>query len=160
MPSISTEVLVIGGGPVGLSTALHLNQQGVDCVLVEKHPSTATHPKASYFNVRTMELLRQLGAADDVYATALMPTGVSFYTRLCGFKLGVLGAADYPDHVERVLRSTASPGWISSQVVLEGDPQATLRGRRARDAALPPREDGDRAGRARRRRHSAESRSW
>jgi putative polyketide hydroxylase len=119
MRSISTQVLVIGGGPVGLSTALHLDQQGVDCVLVEKHPSTATHPKASYFNVRTMEILRQLGAADDVYATALMPTGVSFYTRLCGYKLGVLGAADYPDHVERVRRSTASPGCISSQVVLE-----------------------------------------
>ena len=119
MRSISTEILVIGGGPVGLSTALHLNQQGIDCVLVEKHASTATHPKASYFNVRTMEVLRQLGAADDVYATALMPTGVSFYTRLCGYKLGMLDAADYPDHVERVIRSTASPGCISSQVVLE-----------------------------------------
>src|SRR4030095_17214048 len=122
MRSISTEVLVIGGGPVGLSTALHLNQQGVDCVLVEKHPSTATHPKASYFNVRTMEILRQLGAADDVYATALMPTGVSFYTRLCGYKLGVLGAADYPDHVERVRRSSARPGCISSHARRHGVP--------------------------------------
>ena len=119
MRSISTEVLVIGGGPVGLSTALHLNQQGVDCVVVEKHPSTATHPKASYFNVRTMEILRQIGAADDVYATALMPSGVSFYTRLCGYKLGVLSGADYLDHIERIRRSTASPGCVSSQVVLE-----------------------------------------
>lgn len=120
MPHLETRVLVIGGGPVGLSTALHLNAQGVDCVLVEKHPSTATHPKASYFNVRTMEVLRQLGVADDVYATAMMPEGVSFYTKICGYKLGVLGMNDYLDHVERVLTSTASPGCVSSQIVLEG----------------------------------------
>ncbi len=119
VPRLQTEVLVIGGGPVGLSTALHLDAQGIDCVLVEKHPTTATHPKASYFNVRTMELLRQLGVANDVYATALFPRGVSFYTSLCGYKLGVLGAADAPDHVERVMRSTASPGCVSSQIVLE-----------------------------------------
>jgi 2-polyprenyl-6-methoxyphenol hydroxylase-like FAD-dependent oxidoreductase len=119
MPHRRTRVLVIGGGPVGLSTALHLDAQGIDCVVVEKHPSTATHPKASYFNVRTMEVLRQLGVADDVYATAMMPEGVSFYTKICGYKLGVLGMTDYLDHVERVLASTASPGCVSSQIVLE-----------------------------------------
>jgi len=112
-------VLVIGGGPVGLSTALHLDAQGVDCILVERHPTTASHPKASYFNVRTMEILRRLGIADEVYATALFPQGVSFYTRLRGYKLGVLSAADYPEYGERVMRSTSSPGCVSSQIVLE-----------------------------------------
>ena len=87
MRRLETEVLVIGGGPVGLSTALHLDAQGVSCVLVERHPTTASHPKASYFNVRTMEILRQLGIADEVYATALFPAGVSFYTRIKGYKL-------------------------------------------------------------------------
>jgi 2-polyprenyl-6-methoxyphenol hydroxylase-like FAD-dependent oxidoreductase len=66
MQTLETEVLVIGGGPVGLSTALHLDAQGIDCILVERHPSTAFHPKASYFNVRTMEILRQLGIASEV----------------------------------------------------------------------------------------------
>jgi len=119
VPHLQTQVLVVGGGPVGLSTALHLDAQGVECILVEKHPGTATHPKASYFNVRTMEILRELGAADDVYATAMMPEGVSFYTKICGYKLGVLGMTDYPDHVDSVLASTASPGCVTSQIVLE-----------------------------------------
>src|ERR1700675_2445533 len=114
-----TQVLVIGGGPVGLSTALHLDKQGIASTLVERHPTTAFHPKASYFNVRTMEILRQLGIADEVYATALFPQGVSFYTRLRGYKLGVLSAVDFPDHLERVMRSTTSPGCVSSQIVLE-----------------------------------------
>ena len=66
-----------------------------------------------------MEVLRELGVAEDVYATAMMPEGVSFYTKICGYKLGVLSATDYLDHVERVAASTASPGCITSQIVLE-----------------------------------------
>jgi 2-polyprenyl-6-methoxyphenol hydroxylase-like FAD-dependent oxidoreductase len=116
---LDTEVLVIGGGPVGLSTALHLDRQGVSCVLVEKHPGTATHPKASYFNVRTMEILRELGVADDVYATAMMPQGVSFYTKIRGYQLGVFCIDDYLDHAARVFASTASPACVTSQIAVE-----------------------------------------
>ena len=49
----------------------------------------------------------------------MMPAGVSFYTKICGYKLGVLAATDYLDHVERLFASTASPGCITSQIVLE-----------------------------------------
>ncbi len=119
MDTVKTPVLVIGGGPVGLSTALHLDRQGIDCILIEKHATTAFHPKASYFNVRTLEILRILGIADEIYATALMPAGTAFYTKLCGYKLGVFSAMDYPEHINAVMQSTATPGCVSSQVVLE-----------------------------------------
>jgi 2-polyprenyl-6-methoxyphenol hydroxylase-like FAD-dependent oxidoreductase len=119
MKTLETPVLIVGGGPVGLSTALNLAQQGVESVLVEKHPTTAHHPKASYFNVRTMEILHQLGLADELYATALLAAGVSFYTNLSGYRLGAITGADIPEFVESVMAATARPGCVSSQIVLE-----------------------------------------
>ena len=119
LTTLETPVLIVGGGPVGLSTALNLADQGVESILVEKHPTTATHPKASYFNVRTMEILQQLGIADELYATALLAAGVSFYTNLSGYRLGAITGADMPDYVASVLASTARPGCVSSQIVLE-----------------------------------------
>ncbi len=58
------QVIIIGGGPVGLSAAICLAEQGIASVLVEKHPSTTDHPKARGVNGRTMELFRSWGIED------------------------------------------------------------------------------------------------
>ena len=52
-------VLIIGGGPVGLTASILLSRQGVSSLLVERHPGTAVHPKARGINARTMEMYRQ-----------------------------------------------------------------------------------------------------
>jgi putative polyketide hydroxylase len=65
---IETPVLVVGGGPVGLACSLMLSRQGVPSLLVERHPSTSTHPKAMAVMLRTAELLRQWGALDAMRA--------------------------------------------------------------------------------------------
>ena len=64
-----TPVLIVGGGLAGLSTALFLARRGVDCLLVERHTSTSTHPRARGVNVRTMEILRWAGLEEEVRAT-------------------------------------------------------------------------------------------
>lgn len=61
-----TDVIIIGGGVVGLSAALFLLQQGITPLLVERHKSTSIHPRARGFDVRTMELYRELGLADAI----------------------------------------------------------------------------------------------
>lgn len=116
-----TQVVVVGGGPVGLSAALLLANQGVEVALLEKRASTSNHPKASYFNTRTMEVLAQLGVANDVYQQGGIGVGVSFYTSLVGHRLGGISALDFPDYVESLMASSATPGCISSQIVLEAE---------------------------------------
>jgi putative polyketide hydroxylase len=60
-PSYDTPVLIVGGGPAGLTLALLLARQGVPPLLVERHTGTSIHPRARGLNVRTMEILRAMG---------------------------------------------------------------------------------------------------
>jgi putative polyketide hydroxylase len=86
-------VLIVGGGPVGLATALELARHGVRALLLERHATTTWHPKARNLNTRTMEIARGWGPAvhDGLIAVNLPPgwTDQIVYTRtLAGEELG------------------------------------------------------------------------
>src|SRR5215475_2841419 len=66
-------VLIVGGGPVGLTASILLSQAGVRSLLVERHPGTAVHPKARAINARTMEMYRQLGVEAAIRQAGLPP---------------------------------------------------------------------------------------
>ncbi|HET6736268.1 FAD-dependent monooxygenase [Mycobacterium sp.] len=68
MTDIRVPVLIIGGGASGMMTSIMLSTFGIDHLLVERHEGTSILPKAHYLNQRAMELFRQFGIADDVYA--------------------------------------------------------------------------------------------
>src|SRR5205823_9081665 len=51
-----TEVLIVGGGTVGLSAALFLSRHGIAATVLESRPTTSVHPRAGSINPRTMEL--------------------------------------------------------------------------------------------------------
>ncbi|MFI6792226.1 FAD-dependent oxidoreductase [Nonomuraea sp. NPDC050383] len=60
------EVLIVGGGPVGLSTAIELSRHGISTLLVEKHEGTSIFPKARLVTTRTMEIFRAWGIQEEV----------------------------------------------------------------------------------------------
>ncbi|NEB11272.1 hypothetical protein G3I32_20935 [Streptomyces coelicoflavus] len=59
-------VLIVGGSLSGLSAALFLAVQGVECLLVEQRPSTSVHPRARLVTARSMELFRSAGIEEAV----------------------------------------------------------------------------------------------
>lgn len=61
MESNDVPVLIVGGGLTGLASALFLAKHNIEYLLIERHPSTAIHPKAGGITFRTMELFRELG---------------------------------------------------------------------------------------------------
>jgi 2,4-dichlorophenol 6-monooxygenase len=78
-----TDVLVIGGGPVGLVSSLLLSDLGVAHVVVERRDGSSRLPKAHYLNTRTMEILDAAGVAGEVHeAGAGKPGGLAWYTSL------------------------------------------------------------------------------
>jgi 2-polyprenyl-6-methoxyphenol hydroxylase-like FAD-dependent oxidoreductase len=64
-------VLIVGGGPVGLTASILLSQHSVRSLLVERHPGTSIVPKARGINARTMEMYRQCGVEQAIRAAGL-----------------------------------------------------------------------------------------
>jgi 2-polyprenyl-6-methoxyphenol hydroxylase-like FAD-dependent oxidoreductase len=85
-----TPVLIVGGGPVGLSLAAELAWRGTACMLVEERTAPTEHPKATLLGARSMEYFRRWGIADEVFAAAIpedVPYSITFSTRLTGHLL-------------------------------------------------------------------------
>jgi len=74
---LETPVLVAGGGPVGMYQSLMLARHHKQpCMLVEQYPTTTIYPKMEFTNGRSLEILRQIGIADQLIALGV-PTNYS-----------------------------------------------------------------------------------
>lgn len=63
LPAQRHPVVVVGGGPVGLATALDLGRQGVPVLLLDDQEGIGTGSRALCFAKRTLEIADRLGAA-------------------------------------------------------------------------------------------------
>jgi len=68
---VDTQVLIVGGGPVGLTLAIDLGRRGVRCTLIEQKEAPQFLPKMERCNARTMEIFRRMGIVDKVRAAGL-----------------------------------------------------------------------------------------
>ena len=130
MAEPSFEVLVIGGGPVGLSAGIELARAGVRTLVVERRSTLSRHPKANGVHPRTMELFRQWGVADAVQARSELPErsrGFGWTTRIMGgIPLGELLFNDGTEQPDPA--SLPTPEWttFTSQDIVESILHAAL----------------------------------
>ncbi|MFI1971212.1 FAD-dependent monooxygenase [Streptomyces cinnamoneus] len=94
-----TDVLIVGGGPVGLALALDLAYRGVDFLVVDASDGVVAHPKVSNVGPRSMELFRRWGLAGRIRAAGWPgdhPLDVAWVTAVGGHEIHRLrfGTAD------------------------------------------------------------------
>ncbi|MDH3619925.1 MAG: FAD-dependent monooxygenase [Gammaproteobacteria bacterium] len=69
--SDSTQVLIVGAGPVGLSAALALSKVGIDIRVVDAGPDVDRRMRASTFHPPTLDIIQSLGLGDELVAMGL-----------------------------------------------------------------------------------------
>src|SRR5688572_6229531 len=70
--TMMTSVLIVGGGPVGMTLALDLSCRGIDVVVAERRPANAEPSvKCGQIAARSMEVFRRLGLADKLRCVGL-----------------------------------------------------------------------------------------
>lgn len=84
-----TDVVIAGGGPVGLGLAVELGQRGVRCLLVERYEKPQPIPRGQNLTNRTMEHFHFWGAEQALRAARTVPKefgigGMTSYGTLLG----------------------------------------------------------------------------
>ena len=83
-PTIDTQVIVAGAGPVGTFAAYLLASHGIDVLVVEAGDDCAQDLRASTFHPPTLEMLDDLGLADELLERGLKAPIYHFRERQTG----------------------------------------------------------------------------
>jgi 2-polyprenyl-6-methoxyphenol hydroxylase-like FAD-dependent oxidoreductase len=69
------QVVIIGGGPVGVALAVELGLRGITCALIERRRKPQPVPKGQNLTPRTLEHFHRWGIVDRLRAERLTPRG-------------------------------------------------------------------------------------
>jgi 2-polyprenyl-6-methoxyphenol hydroxylase-like FAD-dependent oxidoreductase len=88
---VETQVLVVGGGPVGLTLAMDLARRGIRTVVAElRHKGEPPSVKCNHVSARSMEIFRRLGVSKAIREAGLpadYPNDVSYRVSFAGKEL-------------------------------------------------------------------------
>jgi 2-polyprenyl-6-methoxyphenol hydroxylase-like FAD-dependent oxidoreductase len=125
------QVIIVGGGPVGVALAVDLGLRGISCGLVERKTGVGNIPKGQSLTQRTLEHFHVWGIADELRAHRTLPPGYP----IGGIGIMAYGSLASPYWITTDYRETATPYYFGGNERL---PQYEMeKVLRARMAALP-----------------------
>ena len=85
----SAQVIIVGGGPVGMGLAIELGQRNIRCAVIERYLDPQPIPKGQNLTQRTLEHFHFWGVEKDVRASRTIPReygigGLTTYGTLLG----------------------------------------------------------------------------
>ena len=69
------QVIIVGGGPVGVALAVDLGVRGVSCALVERRRTPQRIPKGQNLTARSLEHFYFWGIEDELRRARVLPPG-------------------------------------------------------------------------------------
>lgn len=79
--AIQTDVLIVGAGPTGLTTAMVLRSHGCNVTVIDKQAAGANTSRAAVIQSHTMETLEPYGVTDRLAATGIQSARFTFRDR-------------------------------------------------------------------------------
>lgn len=70
-----TQVIIVGGGPVGVGLAVELGLRGIDCTVLERRTELQLIPKGQGLSQRTLEHFYFWGIVDELREARVLPKG-------------------------------------------------------------------------------------
>ncbi|HEX5739412.1 MAG TPA: FAD-dependent monooxygenase, partial [Hydrogenophaga sp.] len=113
-PTIETEVLVVGAGPVGVSIANLLGHYGVKTLVVDRSPQVLDYPRAVGLDDEALRTFQAVGLAEAMLQDMIQNVPMRMYT------------ADKRCFAE-ILPSTREFGWFRRNLFSQPLGEATLR---------------------------------
>lgn len=90
MTTTDARVVIVGGGPVGLTAALTLAQRGVPSVILEREHELGRFWRASTFHPPSLDVAHDLGIAEAMLQRGL----IAAYYQLRDYKTGIVARYD------------------------------------------------------------------
>ena len=119
----ATDVLIVGGGPVGMMMGLLLAKGGVRSIIVERRPGLHQMPQAHVISARTMEICRIAGVHEAAMRSqATQPQDMAhirWVSTLAEPDLGAYALVRGPEAVAAMLRQSPTPICNLSQHLFE-----------------------------------------
>ncbi|MEH2479644.1 3-(3-hydroxy-phenyl)propionate hydroxylase [Nitrobacteraceae bacterium AZCC 2146] len=94
---IEDRVLIAGAGPVGLVAAAQLVKQGIAVTVLEAGNELGSESRASTFHPPTLDMLHELGVADDLIAEGLKAPMLQYRSK----KDGVIAQFDFGEIADK-----------------------------------------------------------